>query len=225
MVRLVLVVAPIVCLLGGVGMSCIQYFIIYYFPTNQLKYQLIPASYIEKIHVHGQRIRLFRSQHHYHCRHCPSSPLLCQPQHLRMFLSLVYFFFIFLFWPPFLQVASEAYSSPSIVLQARGHDGSKIIFDDFREAYRWLSQNTGDDEIVMSWWDYGYHHNSLFFTYIIYFKLYLTREDIKSLVWVIEPCWLTETHETTPTLLALEEYFPLLSLFSLLSSFISFSFS
>jgi len=53
-------------------------------------------------------------------------------------------------------VASEAYSSPSIVLQARGHDNTKIIFDDFREAYRWLSQNTGDDEIVMSWWDYGY---------------------------------------------------------------------
>merc|ERR1712071_573467 len=36
-------------------------------------------------------------------------------------------------------VTSEAYSSPSIVLSARGHDGSRIIFDDFREAYYWLS--------------------------------------------------------------------------------------
>ena len=27
---------------------------------------------------------------------------------------------------------SEAYSSPSIVLTARTHDGSRIIFDDFR---------------------------------------------------------------------------------------------
>jgi len=53
-------------------------------------------------------------------------------------------------------VASEVYSSPSIVLQARGHGGSRIIFDDFREAYRWLSQNTHDDDVVMSWWDYGY---------------------------------------------------------------------
>lgn len=31
-------------------------------------------------------------------------------------------------------VTSEAYSSPSIVLSARAHDGSRIIFDDFREV-------------------------------------------------------------------------------------------
>lgn len=39
-------------------------------------------------------------------------------------------------------VTSEAYSSPSIVLSARGGDGSRIIFDDFREAYYWLRYNT-----------------------------------------------------------------------------------
>lgn len=39
-------------------------------------------------------------------------------------------------------VTSEAYSSPSIVLSARSHDGSRIIFDDFREAYYWLRMNT-----------------------------------------------------------------------------------
>lgn len=53
-------------------------------------------------------------------------------------------------------VTSEAYSSPSIVLAAKQHDGSKIIFDDFREAYRWLYWNTPPDARVMSWWDYGY---------------------------------------------------------------------
>ena len=30
------------------------------------------------------------------------------------------------------------------------------ILDDFREAYRWLSQNTAYNATVMSWWDYGY---------------------------------------------------------------------
>ena len=54
------------------------------------------------------------------------------------------------------QVTSEAYSSPSIVLAATQHDGSRIIFDDFREAYYWLRQNTPEDAKVMSWWDYGY---------------------------------------------------------------------
>lgn len=58
--------------------------------------------------------------------------------------------------PPHVQVTSEAYSSPSIVLAASQHDGSRIIFDDFREAYFWLRQNTPEDAKVMSWWDYGY---------------------------------------------------------------------
>lgn len=39
-------------------------------------------------------------------------------------------------------VTSEAYSSPSIVLSAHSGDGGNIIFDDFREAYYWLRQNT-----------------------------------------------------------------------------------
>ncbi len=53
-------------------------------------------------------------------------------------------------------VTSEAYSSPSIVLSARGGNGEKIIFDDFREAYYWLRYNTPEDAKIMSWWDYGY---------------------------------------------------------------------
>jgi dolichyl-diphosphooligosaccharide--protein glycosyltransferase len=53
-------------------------------------------------------------------------------------------------------VTSEAYSSPSIVLAARQADGSRLIFDDFREAYWWLNMNTAPDARVMSWWDYGY---------------------------------------------------------------------
>lgn len=36
------------------------------------------------------------------------------------------------------------------------YDSSRVILDDFREAYYWLSQNTEDDARVMSWWDYGY---------------------------------------------------------------------
>ncbi|XP_072993670.1 dolichyl-diphosphooligosaccharide--protein glycosyltransferase subunit STT3B [Typha latifolia] len=53
-------------------------------------------------------------------------------------------------------VTSEAYSSPSIVLAARGANGGRVIFDDYREAYYWLRQNTPPDAKVMSWWDYGY---------------------------------------------------------------------
>lgn len=53
-------------------------------------------------------------------------------------------------------VTSEAYSSPSIVLSAPQPGGGKMIFDDFREAYFWLRQNTDPNAKIMSWWDYGY---------------------------------------------------------------------
>ena len=51
-------------------------------------------------------------------------------------------FFLALFAFHSVWVTSEAYSSPSIVLSARGGDGNRIIFDDFREAYYWLKHNT-----------------------------------------------------------------------------------
>lgn len=53
-------------------------------------------------------------------------------------------------------VTQTAYSSPSVVLSTRNQDGSQNIIDDFREAYYWLRQNTKEDAVVMSWWDYGY---------------------------------------------------------------------
>jgi len=116
MVRLVLVVAPILCLLGAVAMSfTLRRYMAMTKSTGGTDY-----SDIALVFTAAATLLLF-----------------CYASHSTY-------------------VASEAYSSPSIVLQARQHDGSRIIFDDFREAYRWLSQNTGDDEIVMSWWDYGY---------------------------------------------------------------------
>jgi len=66
-------------------------------------------------------------------------------------IFLLFFYVIHCTW-----VTSEAYSSPSIVLAARGNNGQNIIFDDFREAYYWLRHNTPEDAKIMSWWDYGY---------------------------------------------------------------------
>lgn len=35
-------------------------------------------------------------------------------------------------------------------------DGTKVVHDDYREAYAWLRANTPGDATVLSWWDYGY---------------------------------------------------------------------
>jgi dolichyl-diphosphooligosaccharide--protein glycosyltransferase len=65
-------------------------------------------------------------------------------------LGMLLFFVVHCTW-----VTSTAYSSPSVVLASHMQDGLHII-DDFREAYYWLRQNTPEDAVVMSWWDYGY---------------------------------------------------------------------
>ncbi|CAL0324010.1 unnamed protein product [Lupinus luteus] len=56
--------------------------------------------------------------------------------------------------------AAEAYSAPSIVLTSHSRDGLHV-FDDFREAYAWLSHNTDVDDKVASWWDYGYQTTAM----------------------------------------------------------------
>ncbi|KAH9603334.1 hypothetical protein KSS87_015271, partial [Heliosperma pusillum] len=56
--------------------------------------------------------------------------------------------------------AAEAYSAPSIVLTSDTQDGLHV-FDDFREAYAWLSHNTEVDDKVASWWDYGYQTTAM----------------------------------------------------------------
>ncbi|KAF8834936.1 glycosyltransferase family 66 protein [Paxillus ammoniavirescens] len=66
-------------------------------------------------------------------------------------IGLLLFFVLHCTW-----VTSNAYSSPSVVLASTSPDGSQHIIDDFREAYYWLRQNTAEDAVVMSWWDYGY---------------------------------------------------------------------
>ena len=59
-------------------------------------------------------------------------------------------------------VSSMAYSSPSIVIEAgRTPTGERVIFDDYREAYYWLRQNTPSDSKILSWWDYGYQMSSM----------------------------------------------------------------
>lgn len=83
-----------------------------------------------------------------------STKLIARPVALCMVLGAA--FLLFQYVRHAIWATSEAYSSPSIVLSMRGGDGERIFFDDYREAYYWLRQNTGENDKVMSWWDYGY---------------------------------------------------------------------
>lgn len=128
MVRLMLVLAPVMCILGGIGMSQVL--------TTYMKNLDSPTKDKKK----GSKL-----ENNYPLKNEIAS---CVVVMMTMFLM---FYVFHCTW-----VTSEAYSSPSIVLSARQGDGSRIIFDDFREAYYWLRHNTPEDAKVMSWWDYGY---------------------------------------------------------------------
>ncbi|XP_062520691.1 dolichyl-diphosphooligosaccharide--protein glycosyltransferase subunit STT3A-like [Corticium candelabrum] len=128
MVRLMLVLAPVMCVLAGIGISALL------------------SSYMRNLDV-GKKVdkKTKRTESNY-----PVKNEIAWGVVGMLTLGLVMYTF-HCTW-----VTSEAYSSPSIVLAARQHDGSRIIFDDFREAYYWLRQNTHENAKVMSWWDYGY---------------------------------------------------------------------
>lgn len=54
-------------------------------------------------------------------------------------------------------ISYSQHSSPTFIIQSGSIKwGNRYLFDDFREAYYWLKQNTERDSKVLSWWDYGY---------------------------------------------------------------------
>lgn len=127
MVRLMLVLAPVMCILSGIAVSSML------------------STYMRQIDEVKTEKKKTKFEGNYFMR-----------SEIATFFVCVMSVFLVMYTLHCTWVTSEAYSSPSIVLSARGHDGSRIIFDDFREAYYWLRHNTPQDAKVMSWWDYGY---------------------------------------------------------------------
>ena len=130
MVRLLLVLAPAVSILGGVGVSGMVRFFLDATQVSEEEAERIKAK-------RGKTVRRVNSL-----------------VSLTGILALVYIISCFICHATFM--GAEAYSSPSIVIMHKGRDGSRYVIDDYREAYRWLSQNTKKDAKIMSWWDYGY---------------------------------------------------------------------
>nr|XP_002131357.1 dolichyl-diphosphooligosaccharide--protein glycosyltransferase subunit STT3A [Ciona intestinalis] len=129
MVRLMLVLAPVMAVLAGIGVNHIL--------TSFMKN-------LDTVVVKDKKGRV-KTDNSYPAKNEISTGMV-------LLMSIL----LSLFASHSVWVTSEAYSSPSIVLSARGGDGGRIIFDDFREAYYWLRQNTPENAKVMSWWDYGY---------------------------------------------------------------------
>uniref|UniRef100_A0A182SYJ8 Dolichyl-diphosphooligosaccharide--protein glycosyltransferase subunit STT3A n=1 Tax=Anopheles maculatus TaxID=74869 RepID=A0A182SYJ8_9DIPT len=137
MVRLMLVLAPVMCILSGIAISHLL--------TKYIRNMDVSGANVAPVTESSNR----KTKARYEQQSSVKNEVAVGFVLLVTFLLITYTFHCT--W-----VTSEAYSSPSIVLSARSQDGGRIIFDDFREAYYWLKMNTPEDARVMSWWDYGY---------------------------------------------------------------------
>jgi len=120
MVRLMLVLAPVMCVLSGIAISHLL------------------AKYIKSVDTGSSKPATESKRQH--------KKLEQQSGGVKSEVAIGFVAIITLMLIVYTLhctwVTSEAYSSPSIVLSARSHDGGRIIFDDFREAYYWLQMNT-----------------------------------------------------------------------------------
>ncbi|KAG4938531.1 hypothetical protein AAZX31_16G071800 [Glycine max] len=176
MVRLMLVLAPAACILSGIALS--QAFDVF---TRSIKLQLpsLSGETSSESVVPNDLAKTDKSEdtskdrtskkskkkEKEHVEKPPSKslikkrllvlPLETSIIAIILLVLLGAFYVVHSVW-----AAAEAYSAPSIVLTSHSHDGIHV-FDDFREAYAWLSHNTEIDDKVASWWDYGYQTTAM----------------------------------------------------------------
>lgn len=136
MVRLMLVLAPVMCILSGIAVSTLL------------------ATYMRELHV-TSAVANGKPEFHKKAHKRVENNFVFRSE-IATFFVIIMTFMLGMYTIHCTWVTSEAYSSPSIVLSARTTDGHQVIFDDFREAYYWLRMNTPEDARIMSWWDYGY---------------------------------------------------------------------
>lgn len=126
MVRLMLVLAPVMCILSGITVSHLLSKYIKSVDTPVPLTSSTASANVSKDYKKSKKLEQQGGVKH---------------EIAIAFVGILTFFLItYTFHCTW--VTSEAYSSPSIVLSARSHDGGRIIFDDFREAYTWLKMNT-----------------------------------------------------------------------------------
>ncbi|CAI0543466.1 unnamed protein product [Linum tenue] len=145
MVRLMLVLAPAACILSGIALS--EAFNVL---TRSIKNRKKEKENVEKKPTPSKTEKRLLVL-----------PLEASVIAVLLLVLLGAFYVVFSVQVHCVWAAAEAYSAPSIVLTSHSNDGGLHVFDDFREAYSWLSHNTDVDDKVASWWDYGYQTTAM----------------------------------------------------------------
>ncbi|QSL65471.1 hypothetical protein MERGE_002782 [Pneumocystis wakefieldiae] len=163
MVRLVLVLAPIICVSSALALSLL---LDNYLVFPEIWHAITSCSFktksdvsISKI-IHQKAQKSIEKQRYYTSstfKTLKSTPNKFVKSWIpKVILIVTFFYYLVMFINHSTWVTSNAYSSPSVVLSGTTSQGKDYIIDDFREAYYWLKKNTPYDAKIMSWWDYGY---------------------------------------------------------------------
>jgi len=149
MVRLMLVLAPAACCLSGLALSELLSYLGKSF-ANPAEDDEDEAVSEDKSKVKSKKSKV-------------SKKATLQPNKINMMskdVTIMAFlgvgFMLAVYYRHSVFISGEMYSAPSIVLQSNGK-----VFDDFREAYSWLRENTPEDAKIASWWDYGYQTTAM----------------------------------------------------------------
>lgn len=154
MVRLMLTLTPVVCILASICLSkTLNEYLVDDTPKKEKnddgeEVEEETEKKNRKLYDKAGKVRKIKQE--------PEKDSEGTGSNLRGFVVVAIMMMLMMFAIHCTWVTSNAYSSPSIVLATYSDDGSRVILDDFREAYYWLRQNTDEYARVMSWWDYGY---------------------------------------------------------------------
>jgi dolichyl-diphosphooligosaccharide--protein glycosyltransferase len=147
MIRLMLVLTPAMCIASAVAVSRILFYVSDFFHNGS------------KMEVFFFKINLLnpsnKKKKNTQKKSNPSAKSISF-EGLSVLL-LVIFCMLLKYMTHGTIVASEIYSSPTVVMANRNYKtGEKRMVDDFRQAYSFLRQNTPPRSRILAWWDYGY---------------------------------------------------------------------
>ena len=160
MIRLLLVLTPAMCIASAVGVSEILFHVSDFFsPGNKLEvfffsFRTGPKKSPKKTPVTSENKEQKKQENEEKKEEKPIRSISFEG---TLVLLLVLFCMLLKYMTHGTIVASEIYSSPTVVLANRNYKtGEKRMVDDFRQAYSFLRQNTPERSRVLAWWDYGY---------------------------------------------------------------------
>ena len=80
-----------------------------------------------------------------------------------------------------------------------GSSFTNFASDDWKDATLWIKQNTSEDAVVASWWDYGYWITTLSERTTLADNATLIDWQIKKLAYTLITTPVSYTHLTLPT--------------------------